>query len=103
MLRGITSYILYWKSNNWKLKSSGKDVKNKELWTEIDSLSNELNVSWVHINRDSEVGQIEAVRLAKRALNVKTPVSSSAPLRLQNVGHTCDEIECSDDDKKQFR
>jgi len=89
LVRGITSYILYWKSNNWKLK--------------LDSLSNGLNVSWVHINRDSEVGQIEAVRLAKRALNVKTPVSSSAPLRLQNVGHTCDEIECSDDDKKQFR
>jgi len=45
LVRGITSDILYWKSNNWKLKSSGKEVKNKELWTEIDSLSNGLNVS----------------------------------------------------------
>lgn len=77
-----------------------KKVKNKEQWTEIDSLSNGLNVSWVHINRDSEDRQIEADKLAKRALDVKTPDSCSAPLSLQNIGYACDEIEFSDDNNE---
>ncbi|CAC5393426.1 unnamed protein product [Mytilus coruscus] len=59
-------------NNNWKLKSSGKDVKNKELWSEIDNLLSNINVSWVHVARDSEIGQIEADKLAKLALNIKT-------------------------------
>ncbi|VDI55534.1 ribonuclease HI [Mytilus galloprovincialis] len=72
LVRGITNDIVYWKSNNWKLKSSGNDVKNKELWSEIDNLLSNIKVTWAHVARDSEIGQIEADKLAKLALNIKT-------------------------------
>jgi ribonuclease HI len=35
--QGITSWIHNWKKNGWKT-SSGGDVKNKELWIELDKL-----------------------------------------------------------------
>ena len=39
---------------------------------EIDNLCAGVNVSWVHIVRDSEYGQIEADKLAKLALTNKS-------------------------------
>lgn len=98
LVRGITSDITYWKNNNWKLKSSGKDVKNKELWSEIDNLSTNLNVSWVHVPRDSESEQIEADKLAKNALNIKTSSTNIMQSQQQITIHTIDESECSDND-----
>ena len=35
--QGITTWINNWKKNGWKT-SSGGDVKNKELWIELDKL-----------------------------------------------------------------
>jgi len=35
VMQGITSWIDNWKKNNWK-NSSKKDVKNKDLWVELD-------------------------------------------------------------------
>ena len=35
VMQGITSWIDNWKKNNWK-SSSKKDVKNKDLWDELD-------------------------------------------------------------------
>jgi len=40
---GITNWICNWKINGWRTKS-GKDVKNQELWQELDSLNNELRL-----------------------------------------------------------
>ena len=36
---GITEWIHNWKKNGWKTANK-KEVKNKELWTELDHLSN---------------------------------------------------------------
>ncbi|CAC5410594.1 rnhA [Mytilus coruscus] len=99
-LRGITSDIVYWKSNNWKLKSSGKDVKNKELWSEIDNLLSNINVSWVHVARDSEIGQIEADKLAKLALNIKTSSVNTIQANDQSTVNVCNDIEWSDDEEE---
>lgn len=42
---GITRWIHSWKMNNWR--TAKKDpVKNRELWEQIDRLSNSLEVSW---------------------------------------------------------
>ena len=42
---GITEWIHNWKKNGWKTTNK-KDVSNKELWTELDLLSNEFEINW---------------------------------------------------------
>jgi ribonuclease HI len=42
---GITSWIDNWKKNNWK-NAAKKDVKNKDLWIELDSFVVKHNVKW---------------------------------------------------------
>ena len=42
---GITEWIHKWKKNGWKTASK-QSVKNKELWIELDTLSNDFNVEW---------------------------------------------------------
>ena len=43
--RGIDEWIARWKARDWKT-SARKPVKNKDLWIELDKLSNMHNVSW---------------------------------------------------------
>ena len=78
-------------NSNWKLKSTGKDVKNKELWMEIDNLCAGVNVSWVHIARDSEYGQIEADKLAKLALTNKSHETTAT--NKQSAASDCSDDE----------
>ena len=42
---GITEWIHIWKKNGWKTANK-QPVKNKELWTELDLLTNEFEISW---------------------------------------------------------
>ena len=42
---GITEWIHNWKKNGWKT-SNKQEVKNKELWEELDLLTNEFEISW---------------------------------------------------------
>ena len=42
---GITGWIYNWKKNGWKTANKQK-VKNKELWTELDLLSNQFEINW---------------------------------------------------------
>ena len=42
---GITEWIHNWKKNGWKTANK-QPVKNKELWTELDILTNEFIISW---------------------------------------------------------
>ncbi|MDB2482665.1 ribonuclease HI, partial [Gammaproteobacteria bacterium] len=45
VMQGITSWISNWKKNNWK-NSAKKDVKNKDLWIELDQAVSKHNVKW---------------------------------------------------------
>lgn len=72
LVRGITSDIKYWMQNNWKLKSTGNDVKNKDIWQQIFSLSSTKDIQFIHIARDSEDGQIKSDGMAKAVLAGKT-------------------------------
>jgi len=45
VMDGITSWIDNWKKNSWK-NSSKKDVKNKDLWIELDKYRTKHNVEW---------------------------------------------------------
>ena len=42
---GITEWIHNWKKNGWKTANK-EPVKNKELWEELDLLTNEFEISW---------------------------------------------------------
>jgi len=65
---GITSWINGWKKNNWT-NSNKKDVKNKDLWIELDILSQKHNITWNWVKGHS--GNIEndiADKLATEAI-----------------------------------
>ena len=42
---GITSWIYNWERNGW-LTAAKKPVKNRELWIELKSSSEKLDLSW---------------------------------------------------------
>ena len=42
---GITEWIHNWKKNGWRTTNK-KEVSNKELWTELDQLNSEFEISW---------------------------------------------------------
>ena len=42
---GMTEWIHNWKKNGWKTANK-QPVKNKELWEELDLLTNEFEISW---------------------------------------------------------
>ena len=48
VMDGITQWINNWKKNDWKT-SAKKDVKNKELWQELDDLMDyhDVKLHWV--------------------------------------------------------
>mgnify|MGYP006263990887 CR=1 FL=1 len=45
---GITEWIQNWKKNGWKTADK-KNVKNKELWTELDNLSSAFHIEWIWV------------------------------------------------------
>ncbi len=49
---GITEWIHNWKKNGWKTANK-KEVKNKELWTELDKLSNTFEIKWSWVKAHS--------------------------------------------------
>ena len=49
---GITEWIHNWKKNGWKTANKQK-VKNKELWTELDLLSNSFEIKWSWVKAHS--------------------------------------------------
>ena len=49
---GITEWIHNWKKNGWKTVNK-KQVKNKDLWTELDFLSKEFDIKWSWVKAHS--------------------------------------------------
>jgi ribonuclease HI len=43
--KGASEYLAGWKANGWR-KSDRKPVLNKDLWEQLDSLAEGLDVSW---------------------------------------------------------
>ena len=42
---GITEWIHNWKKNGW-ITANKQKVKNKDLWVELDLLSNDFDIKW---------------------------------------------------------
>ena len=71
MKNGITQWIFNWKINNWKA-SSGKPVKNQDLWQQLDALAPQISLEWMWVkghagNRYNELCDTLAVEAAKKA------------------------------------
>ena len=49
---GINEWIIKWKKNGWKTASK-KNVKNKELWQELDQLANDAITDFHKIDRSN--------------------------------------------------
>ena len=49
---GITEWIHNWKKNGWKTADK-KKVKNKDLWTKLDDLSNAFDIEWIWVKAHS--------------------------------------------------
>ena len=67
---GITEWIHNWKKNGWKTANK-KEVSNKELWTELDLLNSEFEISWnwVKAHSTNDLNN-EVDLLAKDAANL---------------------------------
>ena len=51
--QGITEWITKWKINGWKT-SKKEDVKNKDLWLELDNLTSKNSIEWVWVKAHSD-------------------------------------------------
>ena len=50
--KGISEWIGKWKTNGWRT-SNNKDVKNKDLWVQLDSLTSQVTISWMWVKGHS--------------------------------------------------
>ncbi len=51
--QGITEWITKWKINGWKT-SKKEEVKNKDLWIELDNLTSKNSIEWVWVKAHSD-------------------------------------------------
>ena len=66
---GITEWIHNWKKNGWKTANK-QSVKNKELWTELDLLTEKFEIKWSWVKGHStDKLNNEVDLLAKEAAN----------------------------------
>jgi ribonuclease HI len=56
---GINDWIIKWKKNNWRT-SLNADVKNKDLWIQIDYYNQRLKPEWVHVraHKDNDMNNL---------------------------------------------
>ena len=65
----FSSWISNWKKNNWK-NAAKKDVKNKELWIELDKYKDRHDVKWHWVKGHSGHEQNEiADQLANKGID----------------------------------
>ena len=68
---GITEWIHKWKKNGWKTANK-QPVKNKELWTELDLMTNEFQIKWSWVKGHStDVLNNEVDLIARKAADSK--------------------------------
>ncbi len=66
---GITEWIHNWKKNGWRTASK-QSVKNKELWTELDIMTNDFQIEWNWVKGHStDTLNNEVDLIAKEAAN----------------------------------
>ena len=68
VMQGITEWIKNWKNNHWKT-SQKKDVKNKDLWVLLDTVSVKHDIKWSWVKGHAgDYGNEIADKLATQAI-----------------------------------
>ena len=69
VITGITEWISGWKMREWR-SAAGKPVKNKDLWEELDALSDGRAISWQWVRGHvGNAGNERADELARRGMS----------------------------------
>lgn len=69
VMQGITEWIKNWKNNHWKT-SQKKDVKNKDLWVLLDTVSAKHDIKWSWVKGHAgDYGNEIADKLATQAIS----------------------------------
>ncbi len=65
VINGINTWIINWKRSKW-IGSNKKEVKNKDLWIELDLLIKDFHISWNWVKGHSgDINNEEVDRLAR--------------------------------------
>ena len=64
--RGITEWLVRWKASGWRTAAK-KPVANRELWEELDRLSQRHRIDWRWVRGHSGHPENERVDAAARA------------------------------------
>ena len=66
---GMQTWLAKWKAKNWR-NSARKSVKNRDLWEQIDQLSNRHNITWHWVKGHAgHVDNERADQLANQAID----------------------------------
>ena len=69
--KGINEWIAKWKINGWRT-SNKKEVKNKDLWIQLDNLTSQLKINWVWVKGHSgHPGNDRADYLANKGVGMQ--------------------------------
>jgi ribonuclease HI len=60
VINGITKWVLGWSKNGWLTKEK-KDVLNKDLWQELQKVSEKHTITWEHVRGHSGIALNERV------------------------------------------
>ena len=72
---GITSWILKWQKNNWK-SSSGKAIKNQDLWMQLNSACSLRKIEWIWVKGHADCIYNNAADLLARNAIISSYMSS---------------------------
>ncbi len=69
--KGINEWIGKWKVNGW-ITSNKKEVKNKDLWVQLDDLASKFKITWIWVKGHSgHPGNDRADYLANKGVGMK--------------------------------
>jgi ribonuclease HI len=86
---GISQWIRSWKRRGWSRKRGSGEIKNRDLWMQLDELASIHKVSWKWVKgHNGNIGNERAdklagsaARLGYRAHQLKTPAQIQSGLR----------------------
>ena len=67
VMSGITEWLENWKKNNWKTAHKKGDVKNVDLWLQLDELIQKHEIRWVWVKGHNGHAENERVDALARA------------------------------------
>ncbi len=69
VMDGINQWLPNWKKNNWKTSNKKSEVKNIDLWQQLDELVQQHEIKWIWVKGHAGHSENERVdKLAREAI-----------------------------------